>query len=424
MRRYVLIVITVAAVLAGCTQHDVGILEGIELERQIVDDGDLSNELPIRAITTVPGYVMVAAGDLYIRTDAESDGEGNDPPLTWAEISSPASETVPFQTNALVRYNGVAYAAYTNLIGDRSAFYPVDLSSADDDSLGSTVTLGDAVRTHEDSWGSHGPGMVERLMVSSTGSTEVLFVVVRPGDDTYRLFATTGPLTEGSEFFEVPVPDSLLGAPVRDVAYDGDRYWFLTGAGIFTSVDLASAAIHEPDEGPTGEYALVAIHYGGLTGGDQLWVSAKDREDGYGLLFSAEDGNAAIGETWSSHAEPYTASLGGNELVFTDFVTVERDGEPELLVGCESVGYRILGADATVGPVSPLVGGSNFDASGLSQATVLSFHLSPGRTDVPVPTGEDDQFELNDGDLLFAGTATLGLWKALFFSDPEQWQRE
>ncbi len=420
MRRIVLAAIVAPAILTACTQHEVGILEGIELERAIIDDGDLGNELNVRSVGSTSGYIFAAAGDLYVRASAEAV-DGTDIQTQWSAVSGPGTETNPYQANAVATLGGTVYAGFANLDGDESGIYPVDLSGADATNLAETVSLGPPVVTQESAvvgGSTEAPVALGRIFVVSDGTDERLFVSVRAPGGAYHVYHTR----DAAAFTELSVPAALAAFPLNDVAHDGSRFWFLTSRGLFVSSDLVSSSVvPDADPGPSVDQELSGLTYGGLAGGHQLWVATRD-----GFLYSAVNGAEGFGGTWNVNTAAHTGGAGEDDpLAFTDFALVSRGSEDELVVGTVGFGYRQVGANATVALTTPPVGDSNYDASALSRATILTFHVSPARTDIPVPTGQDDEFVLRDGDILFAGTAELGLWKALYSHDgPEQWQRE
>ena len=112
---------------------------------------------------------------------------------------------------------------------------------------------------------------------------------------------------------------------------------------------------------------------------------------------------------------------GSDPLQFTDMTAVNNGGTQLLVVGTDGDGYREL--DGAFIPTTPAAEVSNYQASELAQATILAFYVDEGVT-VYVPAQSGDTYEPKTGDLLFAGTSNLGLWKALYGGDPPQWVRE
>ena len=145
-----------------------------------------------------------------------------------------------------------------------------------------------------------------------------------------------------------------------------------------------------------------------------LWLTDND-----GFLYHSDD----FGTTWFANGTAHLVSTSDEDpLQFTDMTAVDNGGSPLLVVGTEGHGYRELDA-VNFSPTTPAAEVSNYQASELAQATILTFYVDEGAT-VYVPTQSGEDYELKTGDLLFAGTSNLGLWKVMYSGDAPQWVRE
>ena len=406
MRRYIstlagMALIVLVGILAGCTQSPIGLFESIELERKIFDDRELDNELAIGSIAESGDRYFIAAATLWYRDVADANYEAGDV-AQWVYVASPG--TPNFTTSSLVTFGGSVYAAYSSQDGTEGGVYAVNPAA---DSIEVTTTAVFGTELDADVAG------VGKVLVANDGAERLLIVVKKSGvTSRYSVYEST---TGGAPFAEVVGTERNL--PVIDVAENAaGAVAFLTRKSILIDSDGLNNLIDPADV--TANLGIVdrQPEFGGVyyhPDSGTLWVTDND-----GFLYRSVD----FGTTWTANA---TAHLVGTDesdpLQFTDMTAVNNGGTQLLVVGTEGHGYREL--DATFIPTSPAAEVSNYQASELAQATILAFYVDEGVT-VYVPAQSGDTYEEKTGDLLFAGTSNLGLWKALYGGDPPQWVRE
>ncbi len=415
MRRYiankfsiaiVVLIGVLIGVLAGCAKSPIGVFESIELEREIIDDRALGNELLVGAVAESGGRYFIAAATLWHREVADADYPAE--VAQWASVGSPGSAN--FTTSSLAVFNGsgteLIYASYSSQDGTTGGIYAID----------PTGDLG-PVTTDDNVFGTESADVagVGQVFVGDDGIATYLLVGVRkPSTSRYTVYAST---TGGADsFVEVVGIESNL--PTIDVAVSATgAVAFLTRKALLIDGDGLNTGT-----GPTDVTASLGIvdrqpAFGGVyfqSATDTLWVT-----DNEGYLYHSPD----FGATWdppNGTAHPVSTS-DEDPLPFTDMTAVNNGGTELLVVGTEGHGYREL--DIDFNPTTPAAEGSNYQASELALATILTFYVDEDSTvSVPAQTGET--YELKTGDLLFAGTSNLGLWKVLYSGDPPQWVRE
>ena len=407
--RSVLITVTALTImLVACTNSPVGIFESIEREREILDDRNLDNELRVGAIALAGDKYFIAAGSLLYRGRTDADYVGGDREQ-WHTLPAPGSASDNYSSTSLVAFDpdGAGgtpeqiYAVYRSQTGTESGLYhvnPVTLG------VGTTPLIGS-----EDA----GIESVEGVFVVDDGSgSDVLIVPVRTGLSAYSVYYSA----DATVFAEIP--GLATNQPITSVAADGTDVLFLTPSVLYRDGDTVSAgadpaevATLEPESGASfGDAYYQASSF-------VWWVS-----DGEGHLFSTLDF-----VDWTTNDTPYEISTSNDDpLPFTVFVEVSDTVDDHLLVGTEGHGYRILGADASVAPVSPAEDGSNYEASELADAAILTWFVDPTPlSEYPVPTEPgSDPYTIHDGYMLFAGTSGAGLWHALSYDGSIQWLRE
>lgn len=420
-------------VLVACSQNPVGIFASIEREREILDDErGLDNDVNVAAMTRVdpptvdpedenyyPPQYFLAAGTLYARDAKDPDYEAGDL-AQWSAVDPPDTN---YTTNAVVTANlgseELVYAVFTSLDGNDSGVYEIDPAEA---TLSETALLetGDVGTDGEDTVAS-----IIDLFVVNDGS-ERLVVSVRESSaiDDYTLYVTS----DGSTFTELATAEAT--APWRDAASDGTNVAFMSVSGVLV------------DTNGLGSDDLVAKAAPGLTSGDRLTgLAYDDSAGGSGLLWLADDAGHIYtspldaGTGWQKSASHTVSSSNDTAIPFIDFALVPVDGTTtNLIVGTRGYGYRVIGDTSTItyetAPASPeaVVGGSNYEGSGLAAAVVQTLFVDPTpQTGYPVPTAEGNPYEDFDGYLFFAGTPSRGLWRALSYPSDEgavQWVRE
>ena len=410
-------IIALAAVilLAGCAQSSIGLFESIELERKIVDDRELANDLVVGAIAEAGGRYFIAAANLWQREVVDADYPAG-VVAQWVRITSPGTSN--YTSSSIVTFNGsgtdMLYAVFSSQDGSTAAVYEIDpagsLSAVSDDS--------DVLET--DSTDIAGIG---ELFTAFDGISEYLLVGIR-AHETSR-FALHGSTSGAVDSFAL-IPGTTGNLPIIDVAASaaGDIA-LLTEKAIMVDSDggleggadpldvTANLDLSDPEDpaGPARQPEFGGIHFDESSG--TLWLS-----DNEGFLYRSTD----FGLTWALNPAAHQVSTNDDSpLAFTDLASVENGSSTLVVVGTEGHGYREL--DSAFAPTTPAAEGSNYQASELARATVLTFYVDPSSS-AYVPTADGENYTPEDGDLLFAGTSNLGLWKALYTGDPVQWVRE
>jgi len=401
---FLLTAVFASLLITACAQSPLGVFQSIQLERRIVDDRALDNEIVVGAITEAGAKYFIAAATVWQRDILDADYPND--VAQWSSILSPGTSN--YTSSSLVAFDGsgseMIYAVYTSQDGTDAGLYAIDPVNPP-----SAVAAGDRV---------FGTGETDitglgRAFVANDGTSTLLLSARKTGTSVYSVFeSTTG---ASASFTEV---DGTAGSlPVVDVAYTpGGEVFFLTRKDVLLDTDglnagnaAAAVAGSLVTDGRQPEFG--GIFYD--TDAGVLWVT-----DNEGYLYQSAD----LGDTWTSNADPHEISSNNDSaLSFTDMEAVDKDGTKVLVVGTNGNGYRQL-TDTFV-PVTPDAEGSNYQASELAKATILTFYVDPNSTRfIPAESGET--FVEATGDLLFAGTSNMGLWKALFAATEPQWVRE
>ncbi len=412
MRRHIpilaaLAILVLLGVLAGCSQSPIGLFESIALEREIIDDRDLDNDLLVGAIAESTGGYFIAAATLWRRDVADPDYPAGDV-AQWAAVASPGASS--FTTSSLVVFDGsgadLVYAAYSSQNGTEGGVYTIDPAT----SPAQVATEPVFGTEHTDVAG------IGKVFVANDPADTYLLAVVKKSGVTsrYSVYAST----TGAAGTFAEVVGTVGNLPVIDVAENAvGAVAFLTQKSILIDSDGlnnlldpvdVTANLGIVDRQP--EFGGIYFHPATLT----LWIA-----DNEGYLYHSND----FGTTWTVNETAYPVSTSDEDpLQFTDMTAIDNGGSQLLVVGTEGHGYRELDP-VDFSPTTPAAEVSNYEASKLAQATILTFYVDEACTvHVPAQSGED--YELKTGDLLFAGTSNLGLWKALYGADPPQWVRE
>jgi hypothetical protein len=400
-----LVLVLLFGTLFGCSQSSIGLFESIALEREIIDDRELDNELLVGAFTSTTGQYFIAAGTVWRRAVVDTDYPGD--VAQWTAIGSPGSAN--FTTSSLVVFDGsgadLVYVAYSSQDGTSGGVYTIDPAGA----LGPVTAANNVFGTEL----TEVAGIGKVFVANDGAATQLLVGVRKTTASRYSLYASaTG---AAASFAEVAGTDNNL--PIIDVAASatGEVVLLTRKAVLIDSDGLndGGAAADATYALPIGDRqpAFGGVYYDGAT--NVLWIT-----DNEGYLYRSSD----FGATWTVNATAHLISTTQDDpLEFTDMIAVDNAGASLLLVGTEGRGYREL--DADFNPTTPAAEGSNYQASELAQATVLTFFVNQAVT-VFVPTVSGESYEQKTGDLLFAGTSNLGLWKALYAGAPPQWVRE
>jgi hypothetical protein len=401
------ILLTLVAIvfLGGCAQSPIGVFESIQLERRIVDDRDLENELSVAAVARAADRYFISAASLWHRS--VTDTAYPDDVAQWMQV--PFSGTSNHTTSSLVAFAGsgenLVYAVYASQDASDAGVYAVDPAQP-------PTEIGAGARV----FGTEVPDVVGLGQVFVAGGdteTRILVTVLRAGTSAYTGYERSS--VASSSFVEVDGRATNL--PVVDVATGAaGEVFFLTRKSLLVDGDGINA--NNPAAPVTGDLVtderqpeFGGLYFDSVTG--ILWVT-----DNEGYLYRSDD----EGATWTHNATAHTVSTSNEDpLEFTDIVAVSDGTDHVLVVGTNGNGYRELDADSV--PTVPSAEGSNYQASDLAQATILTFHVDPGVTAF-VPTSDGNDFESRTGDRVFAGTSNLGLWKALFAGVDPQWVRE
>ncbi|MFW5689854.1 MAG: hypothetical protein ACOC1U_09800 [Spirochaetota bacterium] len=423
-RTRTMLALTILLALVGaCTQNPIGVFESLELEREILDDRNLPNNATVAAMARVDsgsvGRYFVAAGTLFYRT--VDDPSSNDDAVARPEWQAGPAPDGAYTPTSLVAAD----------LGSGEKIYVV--YAADDGTSSGLYEIDPAAETMEArlvfSSDTSGVASVDRVFTVNDGTEWLLVAVTMSGSGLSRgLYATdnagnSATAVEGSEFTPIIGVNAQVG--VIDVATNGTQVAYLTAASLLvhaSGVDTGTAPeTRTPSESGTtleaGDRYTGTVYAGGA-----LWLA----DDG-GHLYRSTD----FGTNWTQSS--VSNGPDGNPLEFTDFGTVPESAEvgaaTTLLVGTRGSGYRVMGdvsnATTTTELQSPAVDGSNYQASDLAGAAVTFFFTDPvAYTGYPVPTSNANTPEENDGYLIFAGSVTNGLWRALSYDGPIQWVRE
>ena len=415
MRARILIatVTAIAIGLGACSQTPVGIFESIEREREILDDRNLDNDLHIGAIALAGGNYFVAAGSLMYRGRQDADYINNDR-QQWNRLTPPADASGDYTAVSLVAFDpdgaggpttDQIYVVFRSQDGTASGIYHVDPSGPALDPVPLFGT-GDA-----------GVEAVEDLFVVDDGSgDDVLLAAVRTGLSAYTLMFSTS--VDVSNFSDAP--GMVTNQPVVSAFASAGNVVLLTPTTLYLDSDTLAGGTPAAPLGlaPASGVRFSDVRY--EVSGSLWWVS-----DGAGHLSTSPDLSA-----WTTNETAYAISPSNDDpLPFTAFIEIDTMVDNLLLVGTNGYGYRILGADALVTPLSPIEDGSNYDASELANAAILTWFFDDVADGVydsyPVPTEPGaDPYTLHDGHMLFAGTSGVGLWHALTYDGPIQWVQE
>mgnify|MGYP006289425073 CR=1 FL=1 len=441
MRRYTpytILALLFAAIMMGCSQSPVGILESIEFERKIIDDRELANEIPVGGIAQAAGRYFIAAGSLYYRSSTDADYP--DTVANWTSAEAPLGNE-NLTTNALVTFSGAEgnrlYVAYTSQDGTTAAVYSVDPATLPDpDNPDDADLLPFQIPTTSAVFGTERAGVdsVGKLFVLDDGTAAHLAVGVgTSGISRYTLYVST--TAESDDFAAVdgfetggPIVDAAALPASGTVVFLTSRSIWIDEGGINAGTPPADITGNLPLDDPDDPENERQPSFGGVffDSAGTLWLS-----DNEGYLYRSSDN----GVSWTANSAAYQISTNNEEAVpFTDFAEVTNGPEGSLiLVGTDGFGYRELRAadapgvaatpltvDTAVTPTAPDAQDSNYEASELAQASVLAFHVDPSVTGF-VPSATGDDFTAQTGDRLFAGTSNLGLWKTLYYGAPPQW---
>lgn len=416
------------AVLAGCSQNPLGIFESIEIERAILDDRNLNNELNVASISKAGTNYFVAAGALLYRSTTDADYLADDR-AQWESAPAPGSGTDNFTTTSLVTADlgsgERVYAVFRNQTATDFRLLEINPASPETEGTviletGDTVS-GDEVQSLGDLFGLDEDldGTVDALLVSTelTGGVEYTLVETRDASTFAQISGTEASNSPYVDAFSTGLGNIYLDA--QRVLFDDD---FLVGAN-------AAAAQSSGRENP-------AAFTGGIydTDGTLTWLA-----DDSGYLYSS-----ANNTSWTRSDQIDVNTTSSSALAFTDFAELPI-GNPissrVLVVGTRGDGYRIVGttgggltaANAAIQDSddnskytldTPVETDSNYEASDLSGAAINSFYVDPVFQNAFVPTPDGDPYEELSGYVFFAGTTNAGLWRSLSYSGAAQWIQE
>jgi hypothetical protein len=401
-----MIVVLSALLIMACAQSPVGIFQSIEREREILDDRNLDNGLNVGAVAFAEGRYFIAAGDLYHRLRDDVDYVANNR-QQWSTLTAPGAASENYTTVSLVAFDpdgagaetDQIYAVYRSQDANASGVYHIDPATP---TLDTTPLFGT----------DDGVEAVVGVFVATDASGDLLIVPVRTGLSAYSVYYSSNAVDFN------PVAGMTTNQPVIGVASNGADVVLLTSTVAYQDGDtIAGGGAPTPiaDVDPDSGVALSGVYF--QASSSVWWVG-----DGDGHLYSSPNLT-----DWTTNPTAYEISSDNDDPVpFTVFVEVNDTTQNQLLVGTDGFGYRILGAEADVSPKSPIRDGSNYEASELADAAILSWYVDPTLlTSYPVPTEPGaDPYTTHDGYMLFAGTSKSGLWHALSFDGPIQWVRE
>ncbi|MCK4515237.1 MAG: hypothetical protein KAU31_08265, partial [Spirochaetaceae bacterium] len=232
MRQYIsiiagLTILVLIGILAGCSQSPIGLFESIALERKIIDDRGLDNELVIGAIAESAGNYFIAAATLWYRDIVDANYPAGDV-AQWVPITSPGSSN--FTTSSLAIFNGsgseLVYVAYSSQDGTEGGVYVVDPAAS------SVQVATDPVfgTDHADVAG------IGKVFVANDGSDWYLLVGVKKSGATSRYSVYASTTGAAGSFVELAGTERNL--PVIDVAESAtSEIAFLTQKAILIDSD-------------------------------------------------------------------------------------------------------------------------------------------------------------------------------------------
>ncbi len=403
-----LLVVVVAVAIGACTQHPYGLFASIQRERRIPVDRNLGKELTVGAFAKAGGTYFAATGALHYR-EQDDPAAGRKP--EWQIAPAPSVDGQPYRTMSLVAGNfGAGERVYTVFVSPDatdSGVYVVDPATPDG--------------TPNEIWEL--PTGVRRIneVFAINDGTERLIVSVATTDTPAKhvLYASS----DGTTF--VPLSGTTLdNSAWIGVATDGTDVAYLSTTGVTRHAGGVDPATAPDAVTPTGPEArdsdaiFTSILYdedGGL-----LWLA-----DSKGYLYTSDD----FGATWQKGNANEVSATNDAPIWFTALAAVPKGPQTTIIIaGTRGHGYRVVGTsgevDATTSVTSPDVPGSNYQGSNLPSAAIETIFVDPAMvTDFPVETADGP--ERWDGNLLFVGTAQMGLWRTLSSeSGPNQWVRE
>ncbi|MFP4300779.1 MAG: hypothetical protein ACLFQZ_02010 [Spirochaetaceae bacterium] len=401
MKRYVIALLALTALLASCTRGSVGIFASIEQEVK-TQKSNLSENSPISGVAESENHYFASVGNIARRpTDGGEWGGVGDPP----GIDSPISV-------ALVQLGAPGdreyYAAYNSQEGSDNGFFRLTIDDSGDveftelslqyDKSVNEIAALVAVDTDLDGFG-------DRLFASvrsGSSNDEPLFSLL---ENPANVGGNEETLIEGS--------DNLFDGAVDN----GGDIWFVgQKGGVFrydtsgSSVDRLRNPTDDPIYPHTEEVAeggfsgVYSIDRGDLPGGGTAGTTVLFVSDSDGRLWATDDD----GTSWDMKDLSNRA--------FTDMIWMPSagpGGEGALLVGTKPVvqqglsdeGYFEVDLSASDGEVSfgdlRAPDASSYDASELQNASVRGFYR-PNDGGNP---SEDQVFVLTEG---------IGLWRVIY----------
>jgi hypothetical protein len=383
-------------VFAACDHAPVGIFASIEQEVKIDDERNLPNGIAVNGIVEFDGYYFVSAPTVYRRPVANTTGGE---PSQWTPVASPIAGARNLRMVHL-ESAGALYAVFVDDAGVTKSLHALDSAGGN----WTEVTLP-----------SGATGGLVSVFAAGPAGTDRLFLSVFEGPNDYRLFSSP----DGTAF--AAVTDSAtstalsMPTPATDVAYttDGatDNWWiagrtrFLTGAEPTPATDplivsdYGGSTLSDVD-------GFSGLYFGGPAGSPRLYLSTLT-----GQVFRYDPNNVAAGFV----AAAGTITFSDDPVPLTDFAYVEgSDGFQSVVVGTEGYGYYEI--DPATLDISMPARSGNYLASELSRASIHAFYVD---TNADLPTGAPSGV-----DLMFAGTAGLGLWKNYYKGESSLWTRE
>ena len=349
MRKLLILVMVPMLFTLSCNQSGFGIFYSIESEEPLVNR-DLADTVTVPAIAKAEG----AYGAFYVIAAGDVYLlDAADTADQWTKIAPPETGML---SSSLAVYDHAAndqlYAVYYGLVDGtfRSTLYRYDFAASDPE----WVEVDDALLLGE---------KVVGVVAAGSGADCRLFVTVQDGSPSYNLVTYNGLSFATDTATEVTGVTRIF----TDAAYDGAEYW-LTNKSVLLS-------------GTPGAWTMDAAITGDITGLFYTDVYAD------AAVYAATAGGSVWKNTGTWVVD--TTDLG----TLTDFALVSRDATDIIGLGSESGYYETSTGSgfAAPDPDVTLSTNANYANLTLKSSVVLTFYA--------------------DTNLLFAGTAGMGLWK-------------
>lgn len=385
-----------ALLLAACTDGRIGIYAQIESEERIGDATDsLENDTTIGGVTAAGNFFYAGTAELKRR---DKDG------IEWTQVRPPDTQIIaqsaggPPRSLDVASADGAVYAVFGSSDGTDTALVRGAADLSPDSPAWQEIDVAAAFPDRS--------VRLSSVWSVPSGSSDIVFVSVA--------LEPTG--SEAARSYNLAVVDgtgarrilaSSLASPVEGVAYGQGNYWYVGATGVYVSSSPAGS-LPASDSG--------TAFASGDTDADETGLFTDVLSAGNGNLFFATSSGRLFrfdGADWATYERTVDGqtsnafTIQGSVVPFTVLGEVDASQFRIVVVGSRGTGYFEVDPDSLV-PSEPSLAG-NYVSSPLDQGHITSFFVSPSENNEPV---------------LFAGTASLGLWRNLYDRRETNWVQE